>query len=343
MVLQRIQLGSKSTPLIDFFDLIDDNPWNQAFLMTIFFHLLQNLFPLYILIALGFVAGKWFNVDRRTLANLCIYIFVPVVSFGFIAQLDFRPAYVSLPILMYCLQAAIAGLFLYTGRITYKDNRANLLAMCTSMGNTGYFGLPLVMLLFSGPDGTQWVGLYMFMLVGFVVFEATIGYYIAARGAFSVRDSLIMLAKFPVIYAVIAGLIANLMQVDLPDQFLTYWEYFKGAYVIAGMMIIGAALSCVKRLIFPPRFLSLAFFGKFILWPILIYGFITLDRMVLKMFTPDVYKLGLIIAIVPPAANITAFAAQMNMKPEKAAMTVLIGTILALFYIPAVLVFCDKC
>ena len=46
----------------------------------------------------------------------------------------------------------------------------------------------------------------------------------------------------------------------------------------------------------------------------------------------------LIMSIVPPAANIAAFAATLDLNPEKAATTVLLGTIFALFYIPAVLV-----
>jgi len=44
--------------------------------------------------------------------------------------------------------------------------------------------------------------------------------------------------------------------------------------------------------------------------------------------------LMLILSIVPPAANIAAFAAQLNVQPEKAATTVLLCTIFALFYIP---------
>ena len=45
----------------------------------------------------------------------------------------------------------------------------------------------------------------------------------------------------------------------------------------------------------------------------------------------------ILITIVPPAANSVAFAAQLNIRPEKAATTVLLGTVLALFYIPAVI------
>lgn len=40
--------------------------------------------------------------------------------------------------------------------------------------------------------------------------------------------------------------------------------------------------------------------------------------------------------IVPSAANVVAFSAQLNDQPEKAATPVLAGTIFTLFYIPVV-------
>jgi predicted permease len=54
------------------------------------------------------------------------------------------------------------------------------------------------------------------------------------------------------------------------------------------------------------------------------------------MFTIDIYHLIVLITIVPSAANVVAFSAQLNVQPEKAATTVLSGTIFALIYIPAV-------
>lgn len=302
--------------------------------MDVFFYLLGNLAPLYGLIALGFIGGRFVKLDPKVLADFAIFICVPIVVFGFIVQLEFKPVFILLPVIAYILQAAIALIFLRIGRKVYGDKRANLLSMCAAMGNTGYFGLPLIMLFFDA----QWVAVYMFMMLGYNVFEATIGYYIAARGAFDVRGSLIKLAKFPTIYAVIAGLIANFAGFELDGQSALYWGYFKGTYIVIGMMIIGVALSYAPKLVLKFRFIGLAFLGKFVFWPVFVFALIVLDQMFTRMFGPEVYKLVMIMAIVPPAANITAFAAQLDLNPEKAATTVLLGTIFALFYIPVVLV-----
>jgi len=258
-----------------------------------------------------------------------------VVAFGFVSQLEFQLSYIALPIIILCI-SSLVGLSVYKfGQKIYGDNRANLLSMCASMPNSGYFGLPLVLLLFDA----QWVGVYMFMMLGVTIYEATIGYYIAARGSYTVRDSLVKLAKFPALYAIALALIVNLTDTQMPEQFFTYWEYFKGAYVVMGMMIIGVALASVKKFVLGPRFLALVGTAKFLLWPVIILVVTVLDQNYIGLFPTEIHKLMMVLAIVPPAANIAAFAAQLNVQPEKAATTVLVCTIFALIYIPLVVMF----
>lgn len=298
--------------------------------MDVFTTLFINLIPLYILIALGWVAGRFFDVERQSLGSLGIYIFMPIVAFGFVAKLDFQPEYAILPLVVFALFSGITLLAYWIGRKIYPDNRANLMGMCAGTGNTGYFGLPLVLLLFD----PQWVAVYIFAMMGGSVYEATVMFYIANRGKFDVKESLYKLLKFPTIYAITAALLVNASGLTLPEQFDTYWGYTKGAYVVVGMMIIGVSLSRAKKLIIAPRFISLVFLGKFVVWPLAALLLVWLDRSFLKLFENDIHNLLLVMAIVPPAANVAAFAAQLDMRPEKAATTILIGTVFALFYIP---------
>jgi hypothetical protein len=123
----------------------------------------------------------------------------------------------------------------------------------------------------------------------------------------------------------------------LPALALTYWTYFRGAYVVVGMMIIGSALSQMKHFEFSLRFNSLVFLGKFVAWPALMGAFVALDYFVLGLYGKEIHTMLMLLSIMPPAANVTAFAAQFNTNPEKAATTVMAGTIFALFAIPAAL------
>lgn len=301
--------------------------------MNVFFSLFFNLLPLYVLIGAGYFAARVLHVDRDSLATLAIYLFMPVVVFGFVADLDFKWSLTALPFLIYFMSAVVGLGFFRLGQWVFRDNQANLMAMCASMGNTGYFGLPLVLLFFDQDT----VAIYIFMMLGGLVYEATIGYYIAARGHFDVRQSIIKLLRFPTIYAMAAGFMVNAAQIELPDLLWTYWGYFKGAYVVIGMMIVGAALARVQKFVFGPRFIALVFSGKFIVFPAFAFAAIAVDQHILHWFSGTIHDLVMMSAIVPPAANVAAFASKMNVQPEKAATTILIGTVFALFYIPAVI------
>ncbi len=301
--------------------------------MSVFLALVLNLIPLYILIALGYGAAKLLNIDRYSIASLTLFIFMPIMVFGFVTNIDLKPSYAALPLLIFLVQSIIAFCVLIIGRRIFKDNRANLLAMCGSMGNAGFFGLPLVTLLFED----KWVALYIFMMIGGVIFEATIGYYLASRGNFAIRDSLIKLLKFPSLYAVLLALIINISDIELPQSFYTYWGYFKGCYIVFGMMIIGIALAHMDKFVFGTRFITISFIAKFAAWPLLVLGFIYIDQNFFNWFEPVIYQLLVVMSIVPPAAGVVAFATQMNLRPEKAATTILLGTIFALLYIPIIL------
>ncbi len=301
--------------------------------MSIFLTLFINLLPLYALIAAGYFAARVLSVDKQSLGNLAIYLFMPVVVFGFVANLDFKLAYISLPI-FYLIASVVLGLgFFAMGQKVFRDKQANLMSMCVSMGNTGYFGLPLVLLFFND----EMVAIYVFMMLGGSIYEATVGYYIAARSHFDVRQSVHKLCKFPALYAMAAGLSVNAAGIEMPDLFWDYWTHFKGAYVVIGMMIIGAALASIEKFVFGPRFVAFVFVGKFIMFPLCGLIFIMVDSYMLHWLSTDIHNLVMMMTIVPPAANVAAYATQMNMEPEKAATTILIGTVFALFYIPCII------
>ncbi|MEM6603389.1 MAG: AEC family transporter, partial [Pseudomonadota bacterium] len=279
-------------------------------------------------------AAKKMNVDRKSLGVLTLYFFQPVVIFGFILELDFQPAYIILPVFLYIITVIIGTIFLHIGKYVFKDMQANIMALCSSMSNMGYLGLPLVILFFD----EKIVALYIFMTLGGTLVESTFGYYIAARGTYDITQSFKKILTLPAIYAIILGFLFKSIDLGAPDFFWTYWSYFKGAYIIVGMMIVGAALTTVQKFVFGPYFLTLTFIGKFIIFPLLSYGFIILDQNYFGLLSTEIYQFIMILSVLPPAANIATFAIEMNLQPEKAATTILMGTILSMIILPIMII-----
>lgn len=296
--------------------------------------LLINIFPLYILIALGFISGRYMDVNLPSIATIAIYILAPIVNFGALAQMQFTVEYISLPIIFFVF-ASLIGIGTYKiNQMIWRDNTANLLGMASISGNTMYFGLPLVLALL----GPEWVGVYVLLNMGVFLVESSLGYFFGARGQATLKGAIMKVIKFPVIHAIILGLIYNLSGLALHETFITYWTYSIGAWVILGMMIIGVALSKQKTLDISWPLVFALHVPRFIVWPLIGFGLIVIDRLYFQAFSENIYLMLAIFTAVPLAGNTVAYAATFNLQPERTASAVLISTVLAFVTVPLAVV-----
>ncbi len=294
--------------------------------------LIVNIVPLYILIALGYGAGRWLDVNLPSITAVAVYILAPVVEFGAMVKLDLRPEYLALTPVVFILAVLIGSVFYKVAQAAWLDNNANLIGMSAMAGNTGYFGLPLVLALF----GPEWAGVYLLMDLGIGLALFGPGYYIGARGHGNMRTALAKVLKLPFLYAIALGLAANTAEYKPPEVFTRYWEYAIGAWVILGMMLIGVALSKQKRLKSDWRLLRWMFAAKFLAWPACALAFVAADALVFRAFGPTVYSLFVILSCVPMAASTVTLAANLRLHPERTAAAVLISTLCAIVYMPAI-------
>lgn len=304
--------------------------------MSIFFDLLLKLIPLNIVIALGYVAARVLGAQKETIAKLLLYIISPVVIFYGVAQTELKPALLLLPVMFFIIPTLICFLFLLLGRLVFKsnDNTKNLLAFMAGSGNAGYFGLPVALLLF----GQQALGPVVLCVMGYIVYESTIGFYITARGNHTAKESIMKIIKLPAMYAFALGMIFNVANVPLGEFVTVTLESFKSAYSIFGMMIIGMGLERVNFGSFDFRMLSTSFLAKFVIWPLLMAGIILIDKTFLHLFEARIYEVLFLMSIVPLAANTVTFATELKLHPEKASLAVLLSNVIALFYIPLMVV-----
>lgn len=165
--------------------------------MEIFLTLLFKLIPLYLMIALGFIAGKYLKVQKESVANIVIYILVPVIIFNGTATTPLNISTLSLPVLFYVLCSFMCLLFYFLGGFIWKDSTRNVLALAAGTANVGYFGLPVVAVLFPPPS----LGLAVLAIMGFQLFENSLGFFIAAKGRHTARDALLKVLKLPTLYA----------------------------------------------------------------------------------------------------------------------------------------------
>jgi predicted permease len=283
------------------------------------------------MIFLGYIGARGLKAQKETIAKLLIYIIAPAIIFYGTYSAKINLASLSLPILFFVLCCLISLLFLAIGTFVFKkDSTKNILAFTSGTGNTGYFGLPVVLTLF----GDQAFSLAVLSLLGFILYANTVGFFLTAKGNHTVKESVIKVVKLPTIYAVFIGLLFNYLNINLGEIATTTIESFKGAYTLLGMMIIGMGLATVRIQHVDLKFISLAFLAKFIVWPAAILGIIFLDKTFIQAYNQNIYNILVLMAIVPLAADTVTYATELKVHPDKAALAVFISTLFALFYIP---------
>lgn len=305
------------------------------YFMEIFFTLLVKLIPLYLMIFLGYIAASKLRAQKETIGKILIYIIAPIVIFSGTYTAEITVANLALPVIFFIICSCLALLFFGIGNYIYKqDSTKNILAFAAGSGNTGYFGIPVATAIF----GEQAFSYMVLCILGFVLYENTLGFFLAARGNHTRAESLTKVVRLPTVYAFFIGLLLNYFQVDLGSIATTTISHFKGAYTLLGMMIIGMGLSTVKIHHIKWKFISLTFLAKFIMWPFIVLGLIILDKNILHLYSPLIYNIFVLLSIVPLAANTVTIATELNVHPDKASLAVLFSTLFALLYIPLITV-----
>lgn len=300
--------------------------------MSVFSVLFLKLVPLYVIILIGFLAGKFLRASKETLASILIYILTPIVVFNGMLKAKITLGSLSLPLVCFLISCLMGILFFYLAGFFWRDSTRNILAFTVGTGNTGYFGLPVAIAL----CGNDVVGLAVLFLLGCAMYENTIGFFITARGNATVRESLMRTLKLPALYAFGLGVLTNTLGIHLGRIYEEAALNFQSAYSVLGMMIVGLGLVGPHRMKFDFTFVCLAFVAKFLLWPLLITGVIAVDTRFLHLYGDRAHQVMLLMSLVPMAANTVAYAALLNAQPEKASIAVLLSTLFALFFIPAV-------
>ncbi len=292
--------------------------------------LLPKMIPLYVLVLLGFIAGKRLKVQQDSIAKLAIYITAPIIVFhgGLRAPLDQSSLW--LPFLFFSLPILLSFFWYRIGTRIWKDATANIFAYGASTGNTGYFGIPLTLALF----GESSLSTVVLAILGLILYENTYGFFLIARGHHTIRESLMKVLCLPSLWAFVLGLTCNIFALPTNDVYESFITMFRGTYSVLGMMLVGIGIASSEKFVVDWKFLSLSTFAKFVVWPLLAIIILHIDSSYLHIFSFEARRTIFLLSTVPMAANTVAFATELKAAPAKTALAVLVSTLLALVVTP---------
>ncbi|RXK04668.1 AEC family transporter [Halarcobacter bivalviorum] len=302
--------------------------------MNIFFIILGKIAPLYLNIGIGYLLARYFKIKREQIAFLLVYILGPIVIFFAVLSIEINMQLVFLPLFIFIFGSAIAFYILRRYKNEWNDASINTLAFTCGTGNTGYFGIPLAMILLE----PSVANIFIFGTLASLLYENTTGFYVTAKGSFTARQSIMKVLKLPLLYAFIAGLSFNLVGFRTPEIIVPYFENLKWAYGILGMMMLGMGMKGFNlEADFDKKYIKISYFFKFIFWPAVVLAIIFVDKTFINFLNEEIYKVMFLFSIVPLAGNTVTLAVLLKAKPEKASFTVLLSTIVSVVYIPVML------
>lgn len=295
-----------------------------------------KLVPLLVLVILGWVTGRYLGLTREILAPTLIYLLLPLTVFKGVLDAQLNAELIALPFLYITLCAAICGLGWFLSGWFFKSPARNILAFTAGNANSGYFGLPAAIALL-GADAFPRAVMISF---GFSVYEATLGFFIAARGRHTAREACAKLMRLPLLYVFIAAMILNTLGFKADGPAFEFFIWIKHTYSALGMMLIGIALAQVKEFRIDWLFTGFAFAMKFVAWPVATLIVFWIDEVSgLRLLSHSVRQSMALVALLPMAGNTVAYASLMRSEPEKCAVAVLLSTLFGLALLPFALQF----
>lgn len=298
--------------------------------MALFLDILSKIFPLYILIFIGYLANRKLQVSKNDIARMLIYVFAPSIVFLGTIQAKGNSELFLIPVIYYLVGGAFCLGAGYFAKKIWKDGTEKVAAFIAGTGNTGYFGLPVCLALL----GDAALAVVAMISIGLILFENTIGFYVLARASYSAKKSLLKVLSLPSLYAFLAGIFMNTLDIAPAKEITNFFEILKGGYIPLGMMIIGLSIGEIKAGHIDKKFGIFTLFNKFIAWPLVFLAIIYLDKTFFHIFNKLVYAVFMIESIVPIASNSVTYATELKVHPQKVALVVIISTVIALVYIP---------
>lgn len=289
--------------------------------------------PFFGLIFLGFLSGKITRLPEGGLAWLnffVVYIALPALFFRLVSQTpleeltnwSFVVATTVTTYIVFTL-AFVFGLWKTKGNMA----EATIQGLAGSYSNIGYMG-PGLTLAALGPAATVPTAL-IFCFDSLLLFTL-IPIFMALSGTDekSGRELTLYVVKkvflHPFIIATILGVLAAAIHFEPPGWIAEMLRILSGAAAPCALFAMGVAVALrqVRRI---PGELSVLLPIKLVLHPMLLFlllGFLGT--------VPEVWiKTAILMACLPPAANVFIVAQQYDVYVERASSTVMIGTLVS--------------
>lgn len=294
----------------------------------------NNILPIMLISAAGFILGKTWQIDSRAIGRSLFYFFGPVLVFNLLLT-NKLPALDVLRIGGLAVGVMLAsGLLALLGGLALKLERPVLAAvMLTSMfANNGNYGLPLIAFAF----GQQALAHSSIYFVFSALLTNTLGILIASLGHLTLKQALLGMFKVPTLYAVLLAALINYAGLSLPVSLARTVSLAAGAAVPLMIFLLGLEL-CYARWTSNLRALGLSTSIRLLAGPLLGFAFAALLGL-----TGSARQAAVMEASMSSAVANTNLAAEYKLDSSLVAASILVSTLLSPLTLTPLILFLGK-
>jgi predicted permease len=284
--------------------------------------------PIFIIIGVGYLLDKVFELDIATLTKVLFYVISPVITFNTLVGTEMGSTeiftigaiVIIYQIVMYAISHGIFSLK------PFRKDRA-VLACSSTFFNSGNYGFPFMLLAF-GERGLE-VAALVIPAQALILFSLGL---ISLSGERSLKESAKRLIKVPILYALLLGLIIRLLNIPIPEVLTVPLKELNNGMVPLALITLGAQLSRSK---INGNLLPIASASTLRL----LVGPPIVALIALLMGVPrDLTAMLIAIAGLPTAVNIFILSKEFGKSPELASQMVFWTTLLSAISLPLLLI-----
>lgn len=307
------------------------------------FDIIKIILPIFITIFIGYLIAYSQVIHKdhfKVIGLFIIKVSIPCLLVVSISSQDFH-SLIQVPYLVsYSLASFIVfsiALLLYFKVFKLPLNESSVMAMGSSMSNTGFIGSGLLYLLL-GEKAAIYFGM-AFLVENFVVFLMFLICLEMSKSNLSLQDilktGLSNIIKNPIVIALIVGSIMSLFSIHLPEILLKVLKPIGQTCMPLGLLVIGASLYGISIASQQSlgRDVVITSGLKLVIMPILVYGLFQL----FPNATQEMVFAGTLLASVSMVGMFAVFGQQFDMK--KVPSILLISTLLSVISMSTVIHF----
>lgn len=294
----------------------------------------NNLLPIMLIAAAGYLLGKYLTVDTRTIGRVVFYIFSPLLVFNLMvtSQLNLKQAISTVGYATAVI--TIMGMLAFILGKAFRLERTHLLAvvLTVAFGNTGNYGLPLVKFAF----GDEALAVASIFYVTTTILFNTVGVVIASLGHLDLKSAILGVFKLPILYAVVIALVVKGFGISMSLPLSRTVEIAANGAIPVMIILLGLELSRIEWSN-SLRTVSVGVAVKLLIAPLV--GLLLASLFGLQGHA----RQGSVIeAAMPAAVATTVVATEYNLEPSLVTAIVFFGTLFSPLTLTPLIVFLSR-